>query len=101
MYPYITEGIGEDFLPGNVDFSIIDHFEKVTDKDAAIMTRRLAREEGIWAGNSPGSAIAGLVQLRDKFTAKDTVVVIFHDHGSRYLGKMYNDEWIARAASSK
>ena len=94
IYPYITEGIGEDFLPGNVDFSIIDHFEKVTDKDAAIMTRRLAREEGIWAGNSAGSAMAGLLQLRDKFTAKDTVVVIFHDHGSRYLGKMYNDEWM-------
>ena len=76
IYPYITEGIGEDFLPGNVDFSIIDHFEKVTDKDAAIMTRRLAREEGIWAGNSAGSAMAGLLQLRDKFTAKDTVVVV-------------------------
>ena len=94
IYPYITEGIGEDFLPGNVDFSIIDHFEKVTDKDAAIMTRRLAREEGIWAGNSAGSAMAGLLQLRDRFTRKDTVVVIFHDHGSRYLGKMYNDEWM-------
>src|SRR6187401_598498 len=94
IYPYITEGIGEDFLPGNVDFSIIDHFEKVTDKDAAIMTRRLAREEGIWAGNSAGSAMAGVMQLRDRFESDDLVVVIFHDHGTRYLGKMFNDEWM-------
>src|SRR5918995_2266049 len=94
IYPYITEGIGEDFLPQNVDFSVIDHFEKVTDKDAAIMTRRLAREEGIFAGNSAGSAIAGLLQLADRFTRDDVIVVIFHDHGSRYLGKMYNDEWM-------
>jgi cystathionine beta-synthase len=94
IYPYITEGIGEDFLPRNVDFEVIDHFEKVTDKDAAIMTRRIAREEGIFAGNSAGSAMAGLLQLRDNFRAGDVVVVIFHDHGSRYLGKMFNDDWM-------
>jgi len=94
IYPYITEGIGEDFLPGNVDFDIIDHFEKVTDKDGAIMTRRIAREEGIFAGNSAGSAIAGLLQLKDNFGEDDVVVVIFHDHGSRYLGKMFNDDWM-------
>jgi cystathionine beta-synthase len=94
IYPYITEGIGEDFLPKNVDFDVIDHFEKVTDKDAAIMTRRIAREEGIFAGNSAGSAMAGLLQLRDQFTEDDLIVVIFHDHGSRYLGKMFNDEWM-------
>ncbi len=94
IYPYITEGIGEDFLPKNVDFSIIDHFEKVTDKDAAIMTRRIAREEGIFAGNSAGSAMAGLLQLKDHFRTDDVVVVIFHDHGSRYLGKMFNDDWM-------
>jgi cystathionine beta-synthase len=94
IYPYITEGIGEDFLPKNVDFNVIDHFEKVTDKDAAIMTRRLAREEGIFAGNSAGSAMAGVLQLREHFTKDDVVVVVFHDHGSRYLGKMYNDEWM-------
>jgi cystathionine beta-synthase len=94
IYPYITEGIGEDFLPKNVDFDIIDHFEKVTDRDAAIMTRRIAREEGIFAGNSAGSAMAGLLQLSDRFVESDVVVVIFHDHGSRYLGKMFNDEWM-------
>ena len=94
IYPYITEGIGEDFLPQNVDFSVIDHFEKVTDRNAAIMTRRIAREEGIFAGNSAGSAMAGLLQLHDRFTEDDVIVVIFHDHGSRYLGKMFNDEWM-------
>ena len=94
IYPYVTEGIGEDFLPANVDFDVIDHFEKVTDRDAALMTRRIAREEGIFAGNSAGSAMAGLLQLRDRLTAEDVVVVIFHDHGSRYLGKMFNDEWM-------
>jgi cystathionine beta-synthase len=94
IYPYITEGIGEDFLPKNVDFDVIDHFEKVTDKDAALMTRRIAREEGIFVGNSAGSAMAGLLQLKDRFTKDDVIVVIFHDHGSRYLGKMFNDEWM-------
>jgi cystathionine beta-synthase len=94
IYPYITEGIGEDFLPKNVDFSVVDHFEKVTDKDAALMTRRIAREEGIFAGNSAGSAMAGLLQLKDHFTDGDVIVVIFHDHGSRYLGKMFNDDWM-------
>src|SRR5512134_3644786 len=94
IYPYITEGIGEDFLPKNVDFSVIDHFEKVTDKDAALMTRRIACEEGIFAGNSAGSAMAGLLQLKEHFRDDDVIVVIFHDHGSRYLGKMYNDEWM-------
>lgn len=94
IYPYVTEGIGEDFLPANVDFKLIDHFEKVTDKDAAIFTKELTRKEGIWAGNSAGSAIAGLLQMKDKLTKDDVVVVIFHDHGSRYLGKMFNDDWM-------
>ena len=94
IYPYITEGIGEDFLPKNVDFDVIDAFEKVTDKDAAMMTRRIAREEGIFAGNSAGSAMAGLLQLREHFTDEDVIVVIFHDHGTRYLGKMFNDDWM-------
>ncbi len=94
IYPYITEGIGEDFLPANVDFSVIDHFEKVTDKDAAVMTRRIPREEGIFVGNSAGSALAGILQMKDRFKSTDIVVVIFHDHGTRYLGKMYNEDWM-------
>jgi cystathionine beta-synthase len=94
IYPYITEGIGEDFLPENVDFNIIDHFEKVTDRDAAIFTRRIPREEGIFVGNSAGSAMAGIQQMKDMFKKDDVVVVIFHDHGTRYLGKMFNDEWM-------
>ena len=94
IYPYITEGIGEDILPKNVDFSLIDGFEKVTDKDGAVMARRLAREEGILLGYSAGSAMAGLLQMREKFTKDDVVVVIFHDHGSRYVGKIFNDDWM-------
>ena len=94
IYPYVTEGIGEDILPENVDFSLIDHFEKVTDKDAAVFTRRLAKEEGIFAGNSCGAAVKGLIQLKKEFKENDVIVVLLHDSGSRYIGKMYNDEWM-------
>lgn len=94
IYPYITEGIGEDILPANVDFSVIDHFEKVTDKDAAIYTRRLAREEGIFVGNSAGAAMKGMLQMKGELKESDVVVVLFHDHGSRYVGKMFNDDWM-------
>ncbi|MBN8609368.1 MAG: pyridoxal-phosphate dependent enzyme [Deltaproteobacteria bacterium] len=94
IYPYVTEGIGEDFVPQNVDLSIIDGFEKVTDRDAAIWTREIVRKEGIWVGNSAGSAIAGLHQLKAQFKEGETVVVIFHDHGTRYVGKMFNPEWM-------
>ncbi|MFD2288308.1 pyridoxal-phosphate dependent enzyme [Pedobacter petrophilus] len=94
IYPYITEGIGEDFLPANVNFDVIDLFEKVTDKDAALMTRDIARKEGIFVGNSAGAAIGGLIQLKDQLKPEDIVVVIFHDHGSRYMGKMYNEDWL-------
>lgn len=94
IYPYITEGIGEDILPKNVDFSVIDGFTKVTDKDAAVYTRRLAKEEGMFLGNSAGSAIKGVLQLKEHFKPEDVVVVLFHDHGSRYVGKMFNDEWM-------
>ena len=96
IYPYSTEGIGEDILPKNVDFSIIDHFEKVTDKDAAIFTRKLAREEGVFAGNSCGAAIKGVLQLKTHFKKDDVVVVLLHDSGSRYVGKIYNDEWMKK-----
>ena len=94
VYPYITEGIGEDILPENVDFSLIDGFTKVTDKDAAVYTRKIAKEEGIFVGNSAGAAVKGLLQLKDKFNKNDVVVVLFHDHGSRYVGKMFNDDWM-------
>ena len=94
IYSYITEGIGEDILPKNVDFSIIDGFTKVTDKDAAIYTQRLAKEEGMFLGNSAGAAIKGLLQLKEHFKKDDVVVVLFHDHGSRYVGKMFNDDWM-------
>ena len=94
VYSYITEGIGEDILPKNVNFDIIDGFEKVTDKDGAVYTRKLAREEGIFVGNSAGSAIKGVLQLKKHFKPDDVVVVLFHDHGSRYVGKMFNDDWM-------
>lgn len=94
VYPYITEGIGEDFVPQNYDMSVIDHFEKVTDKDGAVMARRISKEEGIFVGYSAGSAIAGLVQLKSRLKPSDVVVVVFHDHGSRYVGKVYNDQWM-------
>ncbi|MCD8439536.1 pyridoxal-phosphate dependent enzyme [Tenacibaculum finnmarkense] len=94
IYPYITEGIGEDILPKNVNFSVIDGFTKVTDKDAAVYTRKIAKEEGIFVGNSAGSAIKGMLQLKEHFKKDDVVVVIFHDHGSRYVGKMFNDDWM-------
>lgn len=94
IYPYITEGIGEDFLPKNVNFDLIDRFEKVTDKDAALMTREIARKEGIFVGNSAGAAVAGILQLKEHLKKDDVVVIIFHDHGSRYMGKMFNDDWL-------
>lgn len=94
IYPYITEGIGEDILPKNVDFSLIDKFEKVTDKDGAVATRELARKEGLFLGYSCGSAFQGLRQLKDELDENAVVVVLFHDHGSRYVGKVYNDDWM-------
>ena len=94
VHPYITEGIGEDFVPENYDMSVIDQFEKVTDKAGAVMARRIAKEEGIFIGYSAGSALQGLIQLKHELKKEDVVVVIFHDHGSRYVGKVYNDQWM-------
>lgn len=94
IYSYVTEGIGEDILPKNVDFSVIDHFTKVTDKDAAVFCRKLALEEGIFVGMSSGSAIKGLLQMKDQLKPTDVVVVLFHDSGSRYIGKIFNDDWM-------
>ena len=92
--PYIAEGFGEDFVPANYDMSVIDHFEQVADKEGAVMTRRLAKEEGLFCGYSAGSCLQGLLQLSAPLKASDLVVCIFHDHGSRYVGKVYNDEWM-------
>jgi len=94
VHPYISEGFGEDFVPQNYDMSVIDTFEQVTDKDGAIMARRIAKEEGIFIGYSAGSCVQGLMQLKDKLKKDDVVVCIFHDHGSRYVAKIYNDQWM-------
>lgn len=96
IYPYTTEGIGEDIIPKNVKFDLIDKFEKVTDEDAAIYTRKLAKQEGIFAGNSCGAAVKGVLQLKENFTKNDVVVVLLHDSGSRYIGKIYNDDWMIK-----
>ena len=94
IYSYITEGIGEDIIPKNVDFSVIDHFEKVTDRDGAIVTRELAKKEGMLLGYSAGSAFQVLRQMKDQLDENSVVVVLFHDHGSRYVGKVFNDDWM-------
>jgi cystathionine beta-synthase len=94
VYPYISEGFGEDFIPANYEMQYIDLFEKVTDKDGALMARRIAREEGLFCGYSAGSCLQGLMQLKDKLKKDDVVVCIFHDHGSRYVAKIYNDQWM-------
>ncbi|MEX1202202.1 MAG: pyridoxal-phosphate dependent enzyme [Ferruginibacter sp.] len=94
VYPYISEGFGEDFVPENYDMSVIDAFTKVTDKDGAVMTRRIAKEEGLFCGYSAGSCLQGVFNLKDSLKKDDVVVCIFHDHGSRYVGKVYNDEWM-------
>jgi cystathionine beta-synthase len=94
VHPYISEGFGEDFLPENYDMSVIDAFEQVTDKDGAVMARRIAKEEGMFCGYSAGSCLQGLMQLKSTLKKDDMVVCIFHDHGSRYIGKIYNDQWM-------
>jgi cystathionine beta-synthase len=96
VHPYISEGFGEDFVPENYNMGVIDHFEQVTDKDGAIMARRLAKDEGIFCGYSAGSCLQGLMQIAAVQPLKkdDLVVCIFHDHGSRYVAKIYNDQWM-------
>ena len=94
VHPYISEGFGEDFVPQNYDMQDIDHFEQVTDKDGAIMARKIAREEGLFCGYSAGSCFQGLIQLKSRLKKEDVVVCIFHDHGTRYIGKIYNDQWM-------
>ena len=94
VHPYVSEGFGEDFVPENYDMTVIDHFEQVTDKAGAIMARRLAKEEGLFCGYSAGSCLQGLMQLKNRLKKDDLVVCIFHDHGSRYVAKIYNDQWM-------
>lgn len=94
VYPYISEGFGEDFVPQNYDMTVIDEFTKVTDKDGAVMARRIAKEEGMFCGYSAGSCLQGVFNLKAHLKKDDVVVCIFHDHGSRYVGKVYNDEWM-------
>jgi cystathionine beta-synthase len=95
IYPYLTEGFGEDILPKNVDFDVIDQFIKVTDKDGAIGARRLSREEGLFVGWSSGSAIHGALEYgRNHLREGDVMVVLLPDHGTRYLNKVYNDNWM-------
>ena len=79
-----------------MDFKLIDLFEKVSDKDAALMTRDLAKKEGILAGYSCGAALSGVMQLKSELKKNDVVVIIFPDHGSRYLGKIFNDDWMKK-----
>jgi cystathionine beta-synthase len=95
VHPYVSEGFGEDFVPDNYDMSVIDHFEQVTDKDGAVMARRLAKDEGLFCGYSAGSCLQGLIQLKSQLKKGDIVVVVLHDHGSRYVAKIYNDQWMA------
>jgi len=94
IYPYLTEGFGEDILPKNVDFDVIDFFIKVTDKDGAIMTRKLAREEGLFVGWSSGSAVHGALEYAQENLKDDVMVILLPDHGTRYLAKVYNDQWM-------
>jgi len=94
VHPYIREGFGEDFVPKNYDMRVIDYFEQVSDKDGAVMARRIAKEEGLFCGYSAGSCLQGLFQLKNKLKKDDVVVCVFHDHGSRYVGKIYNDQWM-------
>lgn len=95
IYPYLTEGFGEDILPRNVDFDVIDQFIKVTDKDGAIGARRLSKEEGLFVGWSSGSALHGALEYaRQHVTETDVMVILLPDHGTRYLNKIYNDNWM-------
>ena len=95
IYSYLTEGIGEDIIPQNCNMDLVDHIIKVTDKDSAIMARKVSRLEGIFVGWSCGSAVHGALEYARGLGKDDVVVVILPDHGTRYLGKIYNDSWMS------
>lgn len=95
IYPYLTEGIGEDIIPQNTNMDLVDHIIKVTDKDAAVMARKLARLEGLFCGWSTGSAVHGALEFARDLHKEDVLVIILPDHGTRYLGKVYNDQWMS------
>ncbi|OAD92576.1 cystathionine beta-synthase [Aequorivita soesokkakensis] len=96
IYPYRIEGLGKNLIPTATDFNIIDKFEKVTDESSAHTARELAKTEGLFVGYTSGAAMQGLKQLEEEgeFDENSNIVVIFPDHGSRYMSKIYNDEWM-------
>ena len=98
VYPYKIEGIGKNLIPTATDFDVIDEFIKVTDKDAALMARKLARTEGLFMGYTSGAAIQAVKQYAEagKFDENSIVVVLFADHGSRYMNKIYSDDWMKK-----
>ncbi|MEI6408306.1 MAG: cysteine synthase family protein [Bacteroidota bacterium] len=94
IYSYRIEGTGKNIIPANIDFGLIDRFVKVTDKDSALCARELARQEGMLVGYSSGGALQCLEQIKDELTEDDVVVLIFADHGSKYVSKIFNDSWM-------
>jgi cystathionine beta-synthase len=94
IYSYLTEGIGEDIVPANSDMSLVDFIVKVSDKDSALMARKMSRLEGLFIGWSCGSAVHGGLEFGRDLGADDVMVIILPDHGTRYLGKIYNDNWM-------
>lgn len=94
IYPYRIEGTGKNIIPANMDFSLIDRFVKVTDKESALKARELAKTEGMMVGYSSGATLQALEQIQDELTEKDVVVLLFSDHGSKYVTKFFSDKWM-------
>ncbi|WP_149302939.1 PLP-dependent cysteine synthase family protein [Pareuzebyella sediminis] len=96
IYPYRIEGLGKNLIPAATDFEVIDEFIKVTDSDSAHTAREIAKTEGIFAGYTSGAVMQAIKQLNEenRFKKEDNIVAIFPDHGSRYMSKVYSDEWM-------